>query len=817
MKYEFTNAAEAALNEARSFAKKNRNGIVDTSILLYGIFASRTGTAYKILEKAGVEEKSLGDVALSFRDSSSELLNSGSNEFSGKSREVLENAAKEAYALRTAKCGTEHILLALIKTDGSTVPAVLNKLKVNIKNVYTDILVSCGINPENAKKDFNGFAQMRNRKAKGKVAMPALAQYGRNLNAEAARGELDPVIGRDAETRRVMQILCRRMKNNACLVGEPGVGKTAIVEGLAQLIEAGSVPENLKDKKIFSLDLSGMVAGSKYRGEFEERIKKTINEVKAAGNIILFIDELHTLVGAGNAEGAMDASNILKPSLSRGEIQVIGATTREEYRKYIEKDAALERRFQPVTVEEPSEAETLQILDGIKHKYEEHHNVSYDTTALKAAVDYSVRYINDRFLPDKAIDLIDEAGAKKNLGFIADVSAVQRTKDKIKELEGLLEQYIVDDMIGDAGEAKEMIDKEKKHLERLLHPERKTDGAAVITEDDIADVISIWTKIPVSRITESETVKLLKLEDKLHERVIGQNEAVSAVSTAIRRGRVGLKSPNRPIGSFLFLGPTGVGKTELSKALAELLFGDENSIIRVDMSEYMEKFSVSRLIGSPPGYVGFEDGGQLSEKVRKNPYSVILFDEVEKAHPDVLNVLLQVLDDGIITDSHGRRVNFKNSIIIMTSNAGAERIIDSKHIGFLAENSEEREHEEMKSNVMEEIKRYFRPEFLNRIDEIIVFRSLSQDDVMKIIDLMLKELKKRAKENLGITLTYGDKLRKYIFDKGYDPKYGARPLRRAIQTNIEDELSKFMLEKSIAEGSKVSLGVADGKVTFKIK
>ena len=610
-----------------------------------------------------------------------------------------------------------------------------------------------------------------------------------------------------------MQILSRRVKNNVCLVGEPGVGKTAIVEGLAQLIEAGNVPANLKDKKVLSLDLSGMVAGSKYRGEFEERIKRTINEVKAAGNVILFIDELHTLVGAGNAEGAMDASNILKPSLSRGEIQVIGATTLNEYRKYIEKDAALERRFQPVTVEEPTPEEAFEILKGISGKYAEHHNVSYDEAALRAAVDYSIRYINDRFLPDKAIDLIDEAGAKKRLGFVSDISSVQKERNKITALQKELEELITADDIGEAGKVKGKLDRAEKKLQSMLEPEEAAEDR-VITEEDIADVISIWTRIPVSKITESETGRLLKLENKLHERVIGQDEAVHAVSTAIRRGRVGLKNPNRPIGTFLFLGPTGVGKTELSKALAEVLFGDEHSIIRVDMSEYMEKYSVSRLIGSPPGYVGFEDGGQLSEKVRKNPYSVILFDEVEKAHPDVLNVLLQVLDDGIITDSHGRRVNFKNSIIIMTSNAGAERILDAKHLGFVTDNSADREHEEMKEGVMEEIKRFFRPEFINRIDEVIVFRSLSKENVMDITELMLKELKKRAKDNLGITISYGKKLKDFIFDKGYDPKYGARPLRRAIQTNIEDELSRVILAEGYTEGDKISIGVTDGKVTF---
>ena len=604
------------------------------------------------------------------------------------------------------------------------------------------------------------------------------------------------------------------MKNNVCLVGEPGVGKTAIVEGLAQLIESGNVPDNLRGKRVLSLDLSGMVAGSKYRGEFEERIKKTINEVKAAGNIILFIDELHTLVGAGNAEGAMDASNILKPSLSRGEIQVIGATTLNEYRKYIEKDAALERRFQPVTVDEPSPDEALDILKGNCEKYEEHHNVRYDETALKAAVDYSVRYINDRFLPDKAIDLIDEAGAKKRLGFITDSNTLKKEREKISAIEKELEDSISSNNIDEAGKLKSKLDRQEKRLHEMLNP-KAAEGDALITEEDIADVIALWTKIPVSKITESETDRLLKMEKKLHERVIGQEEAVHAVSTAIRRGRVGLKNPNRPVGTFLFLGPTGVGKTELSKALAEVLFGDEHSIIRVDMSEYMEKYSVSRLIGSPPGYVGFEDGGQLSEKVRKNPYSVILFDEVEKAHPDVLNILLQVLDDGIITDSHGRRVNFKNSIIIMTSNAGAERILDAKHLGFVTDNSADREHEEMKEGVMEEIKRFFRPEFINRIDEVIVFRALSKENVMDIADLMLKELKKRAKDNLGITLSYGKKLKDFIFEKGFDTKFGARPLRRAIQTYIEDELSKEVLTEGYTEGDRLSIGVSDGKIIFK--
>ena len=642
-----------------------------------------------------------------------------------------------------------------------------------------------------------------------------MEQYSRDLTEAAREDRLDPVVGRNAEVERVMQILCRRMKNNPCLVGEPGVGKTAVVEGLAQMIASGTVPEILADKRILSLDLSGMVAGSKYRGEFEERIKRVIAEVRAAGNVILFVDELHTLIGAGGAEGAMDASNILKPALSRGEVQMIGATTRTEYRKYIEKDAALERRFQPVYVEEPTREETIAILQGLRSKYEEHHGVTISDDALEAATDYAIRYINDRFLPDKAIDLIDEAASRKKLGIFAGNKTAKKAEETRHNLEEALEAALAEGDIEAAQALKKDLDKTDKKIEKTKHNMReKEQEQMLVTEEDVADVVSVWTKIPVSKITQTESQRLLKLEEILHKRVVGQNEAVETVAKAIRRGRVGLKDPKRPIGSFLFLGPTGVGKTELSKALAEAMFGNENAIIRVDMSEYMEKHSVSKMIGSPPGYVGFEEGGQLSEQVRKNPYSVILFDEVEKAHPDVFNVLLQVLDDGRITDSQGRTVDFKNTIIIMTSNAGAQRIVDPKKLGFSNVENAESEHKDMKNNVMEEVKRMFKPEFLNRIDDIIVFRALSKEDVKGIAALMLKELKNRLAKQMDITLTYGDTVKNFIFEKGYDKKYGARPLKRAIQNNIEDSLAEDILSGKIQASDKVSMTVVDGKVVF---
>ena len=735
--------------------------------------------------------------------------------YSDKLNTLLEQAEKEADRLRNEKIGTEHILLAILKSEDTLAIKLLNSMAVNLKKTFVDTLVALGMDMTQAKRELGALSNPKNKK---KSSFPTLEQYSRDLTEAAREDRLDPVVGRNAEVERVMQILCRRMKNNPCLVGEPGVGKTAVVEGLAQMIASGTVPEILADKRILSLDLSGMVAGSKYRGEFEERIKRVIAEVRAAGNVIIFVDELHTLIGAGGAEGAMDASNILKPALSRGEVQMIGATTRTEYRKYIEKDAALERRFQPVYVEEPTREETIAILQGLRSKYEEHHGVTISDDALEAATDYAIRYINDRFLPDKAIDLIDEAASRKKLGIFAGNKTAKKAEETRHNLEEALEATLAEGDIEAAQALKKDLDKTDKKIEKTKHNMReKEQEQMLVTEEDVADVVSVWTKIPVSKITQTESQRLLKLEEILHKRVVGQNEAVETVAKAIRRGRVGLKDPKRPIGSFLFLGPTGVGKTELSKALAEAMFGNENAIIRVDMSEYMEKHSVSKMIGSPPGYVGFEEGGQLSEQVRKNPYSVILFDEIEKAHPDVFNVLLQVLDDGRITDSQGRTVDFKNTIIIMTSNAGAQRIVDPKKLGFSNVENAEFEHKDMKNNVMEEIKRMFKPEFLNRIDDIIVFRALSKEDVKGIAALMLKELKNRLAKQMDITLTYGDTVKNFIFEKGYDKKYGARPLKRAIQNNIEDSLAEEILSGKIQASDKVSMTVVDGKVVFSKK
>ena len=672
---------------------------------------------------------------------------------------------------------------------------------------------ACGVDGSTAKKEFVSLKKGKN-KSKAS-ATPTLDQFSRDMTMDARMGNLDPVIGREKEIERVLQILSRRMKNNPCMVGEPGVGKTAVAEGIAYLIAAGDVPDTVRDKRLLSLDLSSMVAGSKYRGEFEERIKKVIAEVKNAGNVILFVDELHTIIGAGGAEGAIDASNILKPSLSRGEIQMIGATTRAEYRKYIEKDAALERRFQPVYVEEPTNEETVEILKGLRSAYEEHHHVEISDQALEAAVSLSVRYISDRFLPDKAIDLMDEACSRKRLGFGKKAKKTLPLELEIQafsdDIENLLEA-------GDIDEAAELLKKQRK-LETKLDKMKQNKNAksVVVDAEDIADVVSVWTKIPVNKLTEQESKRLERLEEELHKRVVGQNEAVDAVAKAIKRSRVGLKDPKRPVGSFLFLGPTGVGKTELSKALAEAVFGSEDALIRVDMSEYMEKHSVSKLIGSPPGYVGFEEGGQLSEKVRSNPYSVILFDEIEKAHSDVFNILLQVLDDGHITDSQGRKVDFKNTIIIMTSNTGAQRIIDPKKLGFVTASNADTEHEDMKKNVMDEVKQNFKPEFLNRIDDIIVFRALTEDDVRNISNLLLKELKQRVASQMEIQLKFGDAVKKLIFEKGYDKKYGARPLKRAIQTNIEDVLAEAVLKGEIKRGDTVQVTVRNDKVKFVVK
>lgn len=808
MRLEYTEQAQEVLAVMEETAHQMKFSYIGTEHLLYGMLSCPWVTAWKILAENGADES----FVLKYLEQNSGTKKIKTLVYSDKLNTLLEQAEKEADRLRNEKIGTEHILLAILKSEDTLAIKLLNSMAVNLKKTFVDTLVALGMDMTQAKRELGALSNPKNKK---KSSFPTLEQYSRDLTEAAREDRLDPVVGRNAEVERVMQILCRRMKNNPCLVGEPGVGKTAVVEGLAQMIASGTVPEILADKRILSLDLSGMVAGSKYRGEFEERIKRVIAEVRAAGNVILFVDELHTLIGAGGAEGAMDASNILKPALSRGEVQMIGATTRTEYRKYIEKDAALERRFQPVYVEEPTREETIAILQGLRSKYEEHHGVTISDDALEAATDCAIRYINDRFLPDKAIDLIDEAASRKKLGIFAGNKTAKKAEETRHNLEEALEAALAEGDIEAAQALKKDLDKTDKKIEKTKYNMReKEQEQMLVTEEDVADVVSVWTKIPVSKITQTESQRLLKLEEILHKRVVGQNEAVETVAKAIRRGRVGLKDPKRPIGSFLFLGPTGVGKTELSKALAEAMFGNENAIIRVDMSEYMEKHSVSKMIGSPPGYVGFEEGGQLSEQVRKNPYSVILFDEIEKAHPDVFNVLLQVLDDGRITDSQGRTVDFKNTIIIMTSNAGAQRIVEPKKLGFSNVENAESEHKDMKNNVMEEIKRMFKPEFLNRIDDIIVFRALSKEDVKGIAALMLKELKNRLAKQMDITLTYGDTVKNFIFEKGYDKKYGARPLKRAIQNNIEDSLAEEILSGKIQASDKVSMTVVDGKVVF---
>ena len=813
MELEFTLQAEKVMEIACEVSDAMKYSYVGTEHLLLALAAFESGVAYRVLKSNGVERQKIQDIINDNEDLYSAKIKG--DRYSNKLKEVLELSELEAKRFSSKKIASEHLLIGLIKCADCMAVKMLMTMSVNIQKIFLETFVSCGVDMNTAKKEFAIIKNPKTRKATTKT--PTLDQFSKNLIEQAHADKMDPVIGREREIERIMQILCRRMKNNPCLVGEPGVGKTAIVEGLAKLISDGSVPDLLLDKKIVSLDLSGMVAGSKYRGEFEERIKKVIAEVKAAGNIILYVDELHTIIGAGGAEGAIDASNILKPALSRGEVQMIGATTRTEYRKYIEKDAALERRFQPVSVEEPTKEETITILNGLKSKYENHHKVTISDEAIKQAVELSIRYINDRYLPDKAIDLIDEASSRKKLGLFTKNKPMIKAEEKVKMLETDLENALYSSDFDAASEIKKELVKANKKLSKAKNDKIISDVSnVVVTDDDVADVVSVWTKISVSKISMSESSKLLKLEEILHNRVVAQDEAVKAVAKAIRRGRVGLKDPKRPTGSFLFLGPTGVGKTELSKALAEALFGSENSLIRVDMSEYMEKHSVSKMIGSPPGYVGFEEGGQLAEKVRKNPYSVILFDEIEKAHPDVFNVLLQVLDDGRITDSQGRFVDFKNTIIIMTSNAGAQKIIDPKTLGFSSTSDEKQDHEKMKKGVMEEIKNIFKPEFINRIDDIIVFKALLKDDIKEISSLMLKELKNRVKAQMDITITYGDTLKNFIFDKGYDKKYGARPLKRTIQNEIEDKLAEEILSGNVKAGDKVSISVSDDKVLFKV-
>lgn len=815
MNQNYTKSANNALRYAKKIALQLTQEYVGSEHLLLGLVKEKNSLASAVLIKNGVEEERLENLTSQLMMEHTNVVLANKAEFSKRCQDILELANKEALKFKAKQVGTEHLLIAIIKHPDSVAFRLLTAMNITVTKLYADILVAMGLDPAAAKNELNS---LKAKEKKGKSATPTLDQYSRDFTKLAREGRLDPVVGRAEEMQRVVQILSRRMKNNPCLVGEPGVGKTAIVEGLAQMIVEGDVPETVLGKRLLSLDLSGMVAGSKYRGEFEERIKKLIGEVVQVGNVILFVDELHTIIGAGGAEGAIDASNILKPALSRGEIQMIGATTTAEYRKYIEKDAALERRFQPVTVHEPTEQETVAILQGLRSCYEYHHGLKISDEAVNACVKLAVRYLNDRFLPDKAIDLMDEAAAKKKLTVSKITPQMKEIEKEITALNVELDQSFMENDLESAHETKIAIKLLEEKLEKMKKRRESSISLQdpVLDEEDIATVVSDWTKIPVSRLQEEESKRLLHLEDELHKRVIGQNEAVEAVAKAIKRGRVGLKDPKRPTGSFLFLGPTGVGKTELSKALAEAVFGNEKNLIRVDMSEYMEKHSVSKMIGSPPGYVGFEEGGQLSEQVRKNPYSVILFDEIEKAHVDIFNVLLQILDDGHVTDAQGRKVDFKNTIIIMTSNAGAARIMEPKKLGFSSDSSEEKDHEYMKNGVMEEVKRLFKPEFLNRIDDTIVFHALSKEEVKEIADLLLRNFAARVKQQLGIELRYGETVKNYIFDKGYDKKYGARPLRRAIQNEIEDKMAEEILAGNISSGQTVRISVVKAGIKFKV-
>ena len=819
MRNKFTKQAQTALTLAKAAAIDFELGYIGTEHLLLGLLSETEGAAGRVLEEFQVDGKKLVEL-IDKLVTPAEVGNVTEIEmkpaYSPRTEKVLESAVAEAQNSGCEKAGTEHLLLAMLRETDCVGTRLLYTMGVNIQKLYAAVLGAMGYDNESIQEEFQAAKAMQN---PGGSPTPALDQYSRDLTQMAAEGKLDPVVGREKEISRLIQILSRRTKNNPCLVGEPGVGKTAIAEGLAQRILAGSVPETIKDKRLVVLDLSGMVAGSKYRGEVEERIRKVVDEVRENQGILLFIDELHTIIGAGGAEGALDASNILKPSLSRGELQLIGATTLEEYRKYIEKDAALERRFQPVTVEEPSEEEAYEILKGLRPYYERHHKVEISDEALEAAVKMSVRYINDRFLPDKAIDLIDEAASKVQLSGYQASSEIEDLSREIQEILQEKERAIKTGYLSLAKECQEKQKEAEARLEQLQVKEEKKNQrkSGKVDEKAVASIVSDWTKIPVQRLTEGETRRLAQLEKELHKRVIGQEEAVHAVSQAVKRGRVGLKDPNRPIGSFLFLGPTGVGKTELSKALAQAVFGSEQAMIRVDMSEYMEKHSVSKLIGSPPGYVGYDEGGQLSEKVRRNPYSVILFDEIEKAHPDVFNILLQVLDDGHITDAHGRKVDFKQTIIIMTSNAGAQAIVEPKQLGFISQKDEKKDYEKMKSGVMEEVRRLFKPEFLNRIDEIMVFHTLNKEEIRKIVFLLLKSLEKRCEEQMDIHLNVTNSAVDYIAEAGFDAKYGARPLRRAIQSKIEDRLANELLEGKIKRGDIVQVQYRNKEIRFIVK
>ncbi len=819
----FTAKAREAISLAVDAAKTLGHNYVGTEHLLIGLLQEGTGVAGRVLDECGVKVDKVMELVSQLITPNQTVRTEEQNTYTPSAKRVIENSYREAVRFKAPLIGTEHILIAIIRENDCVASRLLNTMGISIQRLYVDVLSAMGEDAAAGKDDIPA-----GKGAKGKAATPVLDRYSRDLTALAREGkldliildlmmpELDPVIGRETEIQRVIQILSRRTKNNPCLIGEPGVGKTAVVEGLAQMIAAGNIPETIADKRVVTLDLSGMVAGSKYRGEFEERIKRVLSEVMENGDVLLFIDEIHTIIGAGGAEGALDASNILKPSLARGELQLIGATTVEEYRKYIEKDSALERRFQPVTVEEPAEDETYEILKGLRGHYEEHHNVTITDEALKAAVKLSARYINDRFLPDKAIDLIDEASSKLRLTNFVEPAQIKELEQEIAALERQKEAAIKAEAYEKAGEIKKKQQKRREKIEKARDKwqKEKVSRRLVVGENEIADVVSGWTRIPVKKLEEEESERLKKLESILHERVVGQDEAVTAVAKAIRRGRVGLKDPRRPIGSFLFLGPTGVGKTELCKALAEAMFGTESALIRVDMSEYMEKHSVSKMIGSPPGYVGYDEGGQLSEKVRRNPYSVILFDEIEKAHPDVFNILLQVLDDGHVTDAQGRKIDFKNTILIMTSNAGAENIISPKRLGFTSVDDEQENYRFMKDRVMEEVKRIFKPEFINRIDEVMVFHPLNKENMKEIVSIMLKTINRRTKQQMGITLHVSEESREYLIDKGYDAKYGARPLRRTIQSMVEDKLAEEILDGTVKEGDEVEVAKGEEGLLF---
>ncbi len=808
---QYTQQAANALKLAQQAAKKCGQSYIGSEHLLLGLLKESSGMASAILQQHQVSEEKVLELVRDLIVPEGTLMEPAGILYSPRAEAILEQAEVETRFFRQKEIGTEHLLLALLKDTDCVAMRLLHTMGIQVQKVFMDVLECLGLE-ESQYREYVQQVQGRGQEASSDM----LERFSRNLTQQAADEKLDPVVGREQEIRRIIQILGRRTKNNPCLIGEPGVGKTAIVEGLAQRIVAGDVPDVIRGKQIYTLDMAAMVAGSKYRGEFEERIKRVIQEVSARSDVLLFIDELHTIIGAGGAEGAMDASNILKPALSRGEMQLIGATTITEYRKYIEKDPALERRFQSVSVEEPDEADAVAILKGLRPNYEAHHRVKITDEAIEAAVKYSARYISDRYLPDKAIDLIDEAASGKQISGSSVPDGIEKLQAAAEELSEKKEQAIIQ---GNWEEAQKLNRAQEATLKKLAATQRRMNQKGSVrcpevAEEDIAAIVSMWTKIPVQRLAEKETKRLRKLEQTLHRRVIGQDEAVTAVAKAVKRGRVGLKDPARPIGSFLFLGPTGVGKTELSKVLAEVVFGSEQSMIRVDMSEYMEKHSVSRLVGSPPGYVGYEEGGQLSEKVRRNPYSVILLDEVEKAHPDVFNILLQVLDDGHITDAQGRKVDFKNTIIIMTSNAGAQAIVEPKKLGFAAVDDEKQNYQRMKSSVMEEVKRLFKPEFLNRIDEIIVFRSLNKEEIDRIVGLLLKDFEERCLKQMDITLNVRPSVKKYIAEKGFDPKFGARPLKRAIQSQVEDALAEEILSGRVAAGDTVAAKMTNGKIKF---